>query len=64
MMMYGVMDVTSDGALSALGDVVSWLSTQFAGVITTITSTPILLLSVGIFACGAVIGLAHRLIRG
>lgn len=50
--------------MEGLTTVVTWLTGQFAGVIDTIVAEPILLLSVGIFACGSVIGLAHRLIRG
>lgn len=50
--------------MDGLTTVVTWLTGQFAGIIDTIVAEPILLLSVGIFACGAVIGLAHRLIRG
>lgn len=38
----------------------SWIT---AGL-TTITSEPILLLGLGIFVAGAVIGLVYRLIRG
>lgn len=51
-------------AMEGLTTVVTWLTGQFGGVIDTIVAEPILLLSVGIFACGSVIGLAHRLIRG
>ena len=50
--------------MTGLTEVVTWLTGQFGGVIDTIVAEPILLLSVGIFACGSVIGLAHRLIRG
>lgn len=57
----GATVVTS---MEGLTTVVTWLTGQFSGVIDTIVAEPILLLSVGIFACGAVIGLAHRLIRG
>lgn len=51
-------------SMEGLTTVVTWLTGQFGGVIDTIVAEPILLLSVGIFACGSVIGLAHRLIRG
>lgn len=50
--------------MEALGTVVTWLTTQFSNMIEVIIATPILLLPVGIFVAGAVIGLAHRLIRG
>lgn len=55
---------TVDTAMSGLTEIVTWLTGQFGSVIDTIVAEPILLLSVGIFACGSVIGLAHRLIRG
>lgn len=51
-------------SMEGLTTVVTWLTGQFSAVIDTIVAEPILLLSVGIFACGAIIGLAHRLIRG
>lgn len=54
------MDV---GPMDSLTTVVTWLTGQFTSVLATITSNPILLLSVGIFACGAVIGLCKRLIH-
>lgn len=57
----GTVVITS---MEGLTTVVTWLTGQFGGVIDTIVAEPILLLSVGIFACGSVIGLAHRLIRG
>lgn len=50
--------------MEALGTVVTWLTTQFSNIIEVIIATPILLLPVGIFVAGAIIGLAHRLIRG
>lgn len=50
--------------MEALTTVVTWLTTQFSTMLETIISTPILLLPIGIFIAGAIIGLAHRLIRG
>jgi len=50
--------------LTALGSVITFLTEQFTAVLTVIIDKPILLLPVGIFVAGAVIGLAHRLIRG
>lgn len=55
---------TVASAMDGLTTVVTWLTGQFSGMLDTIVAEPILLLSVGIFALGAVIGLAHRLIRG
>ena len=45
---------------SVVTQIWSWIT---AGL-TTITSEPILLLGLGIFVAGAVIGLVYRLIRG
>lgn len=49
-------------------DNLSTLFTQFTGwmvsLVNTITSSPLLMLGLGIFTVGAVIGLAYRLIRG
>ena len=46
----------------------STLFTTFTGwvqsIVATITSDPVLMLGLGIFVVGAVIGLAYRLIRG
>ncbi len=56
------MDATT--AMDNLGTVFSWLTDHVGELLTTITSQPILLMGVGIFGAGAVIGLAHRLIRG
>lgn len=50
------------GGLDAVKTVVSFLFEQFSALVTTIAATPILLLPVGIFMAGAVIGLAKRLI--
>lgn len=58
------MDSVVTTGMDALGTVVTWLTTQFSNMIDVIIATPILLLPVGIFVAGAVIGLAHRLIRG
>ena len=56
----------ADGAISAgltgVQDVVSYLFTEFGNLVTTIASQPLLLLPVGVFVCGAIIGLAKRLI--
>ena len=49
--------------LTGVGQVVSYLFTQFASLVTTIASSPLLLLSTGIFLTGAIIGLAKRLIH-
>ena len=50
--------------LDGLGAVFSQLMTWIGSLVTTIASNPLLLVSLGVFVCGAVIGLAVRLIRG
>lgn len=47
-----------------LTTIFTWITTQVTALITTITGSPILMLGIGIFIAGAVIGLAYRLIRG
>ena len=56
------MEETVASAMETLTTVFTWLSTQFGDLVETISTTPLLLLPVGIFATGAVIGLAKRLI--
>ena len=55
------MEGVSNG-LEALGTIFTQLMTWTAELVKTIASTPLLLLPVGIFVGGAVIGLAGRLI--
>ena len=47
-----------------LGTVLTAIWGQITTGLTTITSSPILLIGLGIFVAGAVIGLVYRLIRG
>ena len=56
------MEETVASGMETLTTVFTWLSTQFGDLVETISTTPLLLLPVGIFATGAVIGLAKRLI--
>ena len=56
------MDEAVSTGMETLTTVFTWLSEQFGDLVTTISTTPLLLLPVGIFATGAVIGLAKRLI--
>lgn len=58
----GVSADTGSSGLEQVGTVTSFLWTQIASVVTTIVSTPLLLLPVGIFIAGASIGLAKRFI--
>lgn len=48
--------------LEALGTIFTQFMTWIGSLVTTIVNTPLLLLPVGIFCVGAVIGLANRLI--
>lgn len=50
--------------LSGVQSVVTYLMSEFGNLVTTIASQPLLLIPVGIFVCGGIIGLAKRLIRG
>lgn len=54
--------LTADPGLEALGSIFTTITGWVTTLITTIVSQPILLLPVGIFVVGAVIGLASRLI--
>lgn len=53
---------TISAGLSGVKDVVTYLFSEFANLVTTIASQPLLLIPVGVFVCGAIIGLAKRLI--
>lgn len=55
------MDNINTG-LATLGDIFTQLMSWVGSLVTTIASQPLLLLPVGIFVVGAVIGLAGRLI--
>lgn len=41
-----------------------WLAARTTDVVSTITSSPLLLLGVGFWTLGGAIGIAYRLIRG
>lgn len=53
---------TSTGGLDNVGTVADFLWEEIGSVVTTIVSTPLLLIPVGIFVAGAAIGLAKRFI--
>ena len=55
-----IMDATT--GLEALATIFTQIMTWMSSLVTTIVSTPLLLIPVGIFCVGAVIGLAKRLI--
>ena len=48
--------------MESIGTVAEFLWTQIGSVVETISSTPLLLIPVGIFVAGAAIGLAKRFI--
>lgn len=50
------------GNLDSLKIVFEWLLTGVGDVVSTIAATPLLLLPVGLFACGGIIGLSKRFI--
>ena len=54
---------SSNDALSSLTTIVGWLKDNMGTLVTYILSEPLLLLGVGIWGFGAVIGLAQRLIH-
>jgi len=56
------MEGSASAGLTAVGTVFSQISTWVGQLVTTIVSTPLLLIPVGIMCFGAVIGLAGRLI--
>lgn len=51
-----------NAGLTTLGEIFTQIMSWVASLVTTIASQPLLLLPVGIFVVGAVIGLASRLI--
>jgi len=57
-----MMEGTISTSLTTLGTVYTQLMSWIGTVVTTIASEPLLLLPVGIFITGAVIGLAKRFI--
>lgn len=61
--MYAVA-ILEGGGLTGLGTVVTQLFTWIGSLVTTIENNPLLLIPIGIFVLGAVIGLGQRLIRG
>ena len=57
-----LMEETVTTGLEALGTIFTQVMTWVGSLVDTIASEPLLLLPVGIFVVGAVIGLAGRLI--
>ncbi len=56
------MEGTTTGTLTVLQTAIEFVWTQFSEMAELVTSQPILLLPVAIFAAGAAIGLVKRLI--
>lgn len=56
------MLLEASAGMVSLGEIFTQIMTWVGTLVTTISSTPLLLLPVGIFVVGAVIGLASRLI--
>lgn len=56
------MLLEADVGMTSLGTIFTQIMTWVGSLVTTISSEPLLLLPVGIFVVGAVIGLASRLI--
>lgn len=56
----GAVTANLDGLTAVFSQLMSWIGS----LVTTIATNPLLLVSLGVFVCGAVIGLAVRLIRG
>lgn len=52
------------GDLTNLGTVFTQVLDWLGDILATVTQAPILLVGLGIFVTGAVIGLVYRLIRG
>lgn len=62
--MFGIVaaETTINAGLETLGSIFTQIMSWVGSLVTTIASQPLLLLPVGIFCVGAVIGLAGRLI--
>lgn len=58
------LNATADAGMTNLGTLFGKLTEWMGDIVDTITSSPLLMLGLGIFVVGAVIGLAYRLIRG
>ena len=55
---------TPSNDLSNLGTVFTQITSWVQSIVSTITSSPVLMIGLGIFVVGGVIGLGYRLIRG
>lgn len=57
-------EISTSSPMQNLGSTVSQIWAWITDGLATITGNPILLIGLGIFVAGAVIGLVYRLIRG
>lgn len=57
-------EVGTSTAMQNLGATLTQIWSWISGALATVTGNPILLIGLGIFVAGAVIGLVYRLIRG
>lgn len=53
---------TMNTSLDGVTTVVDFFFENFASLVSTISAQPLLLIPVGVYCCGAIIGLAKRLI--
>lgn len=58
------MGETTRSGLQVLGDAFGQITTWMGNMVSVISSDPLYMLSLAIFAVGSVIGLGYRLIRG
>lgn len=63
-MSFLALPLQADAGLTNLGTLFTTITGWVSSLVSTITSSPILMLTLGVFIVGAVIGLAYRLIRG
>lgn len=59
---YTALSAADTGGLEKVGSVATFMWEQIGKVVTTIVSTPLLLIPVGLMVVGAAIGLAKRFI--
>ena len=59
---FAALSSTSGGGLDSVKTITTFMWSEISTVVTTIVSTPLLLLPVGFMVAGAAIGLAKRFI--
>lgn len=59
---FAALSGTASGGLDSIKTVTDFMWTEIGTVVTTIVSTPLLLLPIGFMVAGAAIGLAKRFI--